>query len=407
MTQKVALICFALFLGGFGWAGAADSLAEKELSTVFDHLEEMVRTDSGAPDAEHLDTLLSFLEKSPAPATVWEENRKGKEIGVGVTFKVPSSLSRFLHYMYDPNIPVSAVVPGVVRLVRDVEGSSGHCKEGYARLRAESGGRDVPVVVRSRYNMEITPDDNSGAYYGYDQNELTLLSSWHGRRFLLTASRQAAPSDVGKKGYPVTTRNGGTIYCYSGKKGLTKPGLGWVDSYIYTSLAITVYLEDAPGSDSLTAISYKWINAGWMGKNMVRSHHIVTGIQRFAEHLGRFLKSPNIPDPNGLVALVRRLEAGEEKALRGVLEKQLKALVDPRQKRASMMDRGYVEGLDHAELVAGVLSNHLESLMSGGDPDLLNRALEGFGHAGGDPLLSGHASLAPLEAPAGNWPLLN
>ena len=405
MTQKVALICLAVLLGAFGGADAADSLAGKELPAAFDHLEEVVRTNTEVPDAKYLDTLLTFLSKSPVPATVWEENRKGKETGVGVTFKVPSSLSRFIQYMYDPEIPVSAVVPGVVRLVRDVDGEE-NSKENYARLRADGGGSDAPITVRSRYVMEVTPDDNSGAYYGYDQNEVTVLSSWQGRRYLLTVSRQTAPSNVGKKGYPVATRDGGTIYCYSGKKGLTKTGLGWVDSYIYTSLAITVYLEDAPGAGSLTAISYKWLNAGWMGKNMVREHHIAVGIERFGEQLGRFLKSPNIPAPNGLLALVRRLDAGDEKALKGVLENQLQTLVEPRQKGASMMGRSYVEKLDHEELVAGILSTYVESLMAGGDPESLTRMLEGVG-MGEDPLLTRRTPSVPAEVPAGNQPVLN
>ncbi|BCS98785.1 hypothetical protein DSLASN_44170 [Desulfoluna limicola] len=405
MTQKVALICLAVLLGTFGGAYAADSLAGKELPAAFDHLEEVVRTNTGAPDAKHLDTLLTFLAKSPVPGTVWREDRKDRETGVGVTFKVPASLSRFIQYMYDPEIPVSAVVPGVVRLVRDVEGEE-HCKESYARLREADGGSDTPIVVRSHYTMEVTPDDNSGAYYGYAQNEVTVLSAWQGRRYLMTVSRQTAPSDVGKKGYPVTTRDGGTIYCYSGKKGLTKPGLGWVDSFIYTSLAITVYLEDAPGAGSMTAVSYKWLNAGWMGKNMVREHHIAVGIERFGEHLGRFLTSPNVPDPQGLVALVRRLDAGEEKALKGVLEKQLATLVEPRQKGASMMGRSYVETLDHEELVAGILSTYVESLMVGGDPESLSRMLEGVG-MGGDPLLTGRTPTVPTKVPAGNEPALN
>ncbi|WP_300669223.1 hypothetical protein [Desulfoluna sp.] len=404
MTQKVVLICLAVILGSCSWVSAADSLEEKNLSAAFDHFEVMVRDHSGTPDAEHLDTLLAFLDKNTEPGILWEESRKEKGTGVGVGFSVPSSLPRFIQYMYDPDIPVSAVVPGVVRLVREAKGATkGRC----ARFREEDGGAQEPIVVRSRYVMEITPDSNSGAYYGYDQDELTLLSSWHGRRFLLTASRQTAPSDVGKKGYPMTTRDGGTLYCYSGKKGLTKAGLGWVDSYIYTSLAITIYLETAPGSDALAAVSYKWINAGWMGKNMVRAHHISHGIQRFAEHLGRFLSSPNIPDPHGLAALARRLKSGKVQALRGVLEAQLHALLKPGQKRASMMNRRYVEALDREELVAGILSTHVESLMSGGDPGFLTGLLGGDERLEDNALLTGRSASEDSPVPAGDRPALN
>ncbi|SCY50649.1 hypothetical protein [Desulfoluna spongiiphila] len=406
MTQKVLLICLALLLCVFGGAGAADSPSEKELCAAFDHLEESVGTPSGMPEATYLDTLLAFLDNSPAAGTVWEETRKGRGTGVGVAFSVPTSMDRFIQYMYDPDIPVSAVVPGVVRLVRD-NGSTPSGKGTYARLAEPEGGRETPIAVRSRYVMEITPDGNSGAYYGYDQNELTLLSSRNGRRFLLTASRQTAPSDVGKKGYPVATRDGGTLYCYSGKTGLTKAGLGWVDSYIYTSIAITVYYEDAPGSGTLKAVSCKWLNAGWMGKNMVRPHHIAEGIERFAQHLGRFLTSPNIPEPQALAGLVRQVRESGDQGLRTVLGNQLEALVAPDQKRASMMDREYVKGLDREELVAGILSTHVESLMAGGDPAFLNGLLGKNVGAKDTSLLTRRIASPVSQIPAGADPALN
>ncbi len=403
MTQKIVLICFVCLMGALGVAGATESPATA-LPAVFDRLEAMVVTHEGRPDAQDLDVLLTFLEEKHTPATVWEESRDKKGTGVGVTFAIPVSFSRFTQYMYNPELPVSAVVPGVVRLVREVDGDEDH-KGAYATFRSEAGGRAAPLLVRNRHIMEITPDDTSGAYYGYDQNELTLLSLWRGRRFILTVSHQVAPSEVGKKGYPVTTRDGGTIYCYSGKKGLTKRGLGWVDSYIYSSLAITIYLEDAPGAGSLTALSCKWLNAGWMGKNMVRSHHISSGINRFARHLARFLTAPNVPEPSALVALARRLNAGDEAALKGVLTSQLGALVDPHEKNAAMMDRSYVERLDHGELVAGILSNYMTSLLAGGDVFFLNRLMAGIGTEAS--LLTGPVTLSPPRTAAGDVPVLN
>ena len=406
MKQKVVLIFFICLLGAAGVSVAAGSTAEKQLPVVFDYLEEMVLNSQGLPDAGRLDPLLAFLNEKQTPGTVWEETRTTKVTGVGVFFSVPTTLSRFIRYMYDPELPVSAVVPGVVRLVREINGNSSSM-ESYAKLQLPSSGLESPVLVRNEHTMEITPDGNSGAYYGYNQKELTFLSSWHGRRFLLTASRQTNPSDVGKKGYPIVTRDGGTIYCYSGETGLTKRGLGWVDSYIYTSFAITIYLEDAPGSGALTAISYKWLNAGWMGKNMVRPYHISQGIERFADHLNRFLTAPNTPEPTVLVALNHRLNAESKTALRAVLEGQLKALLDPSQKNASKMGRPYVEGLSHDELVAGILSNHVASLIAGGDSTLLNRLMATVGAASEESLLTRRTPPESVSEVAGDKPALN
>ena len=193
---------------------------------------------------------------------------------------------------------------------------------------------------------------------------------------------------MGRKGYPVTTRGGGNIYCYSGEKGLTRMGLGWVDSYIYNSFAITLYLEDAPGSESTSAISFKWLKAGWLGKNMVKGYHIEKGIRRFAEHLNFFLASSSVPEAERLVALANQVEEYGDMALRRVFMEQVRAMVAADEKGAERFDVAYVNGLNRAELLSAVMSNHVVSLLLGADTRSLLGLLD-------DPQLASHTVALP------------
>ncbi|MCG8472436.1 MAG: hypothetical protein MI742_11320 [Desulfobacterales bacterium] len=341
---------------------AATPSSEKDLESSLNHLASVVATPHLQPDDAQVETLLSFLNGATRGKMVWEESRKGWGTGVGTTFAVSSSLSGMMAYFYNPAISVEAVIPGLVRRVGDVTWEKG--RDGRLFL-VDDAGKKEPVVVRHAYQLYITPDGNSGAYYSYKQHELSMVSSWKGRRYLLSVSLQPNASDVGRKGYPVVTQKGGKLYNYSGEKGLTRLGLGWVDSYIYRSLTITLYLEDAPGAETLSAISFKWLNAGWLGKNMVKAHHIDRGIDRFARHLDFFFQSPARVSPEAWAEVCEKIRELPTLALKKIFSQQIALMVKSESKNATLFDDAYVGSLTRDELVAGVISNHSVALLLG------------------------------------------
>ncbi|MCK7512387.1 MAG: hypothetical protein MZV70_55675 [Desulfobacterales bacterium] len=92
-----------------------------------------------------------------------------------------------------------------------------------------------PLVVRGEEVVENTPDLFSGSYYRYrpapHADRLRLRAA---RRTVISISRQADASDVGKKGYTVGKDDDWT-YFYSGEPGLTLGGLGWVKCRMFDS----------------------------------------------------------------------------------------------------------------------------------------------------------------------------
>ena len=177
MFQNVSLYCLLFFLGMLGLA-SGQVPAEKDLLTAFDHFETVAKNPDAFPGESHIETLLAYLDGAEQNKTVWEDERNVWGTGLGTTFRIDTSLPRMMGYLYNPDIPVEAVVPGVVRLIRNINYAGD--KAGYRQLLTDKAGMDTPLMVRSTYRLAITPDHNSGAYYSYDQKELSRLSIWKG-----------------------------------------------------------------------------------------------------------------------------------------------------------------------------------------------------------------------------------
>ena len=121
----------------------------------------------------------------------------------------------------------------------------------------------------------------SGAYYKYDMYRTLVLFTYEKRKVLISISKQKDVSQVGNKGY-ILGSDDNWDYFYSGKPGLTIPGLGWVRSYMYDSYGINVYYQIDENNPVVRCATLRWIKAGWAKINVVKSHHIHAGLKRFA-----------------------------------------------------------------------------------------------------------------------------
>ena len=182
-------------------------------------------------------------------------------------FDSRTDLNKISNYAFNPDIPCIATMPSSVRLFKWLD------QKGQRRQapRVERYLVDLasPVVEKALQYVEITPDTNSGAYYGYNLHQTLIVFKYRQRRVLITISTQTDVSSVGKKGY-VLGADDNWDYFYSGKKGLTLPALGWVSSYMYSSSAINVYYEVDTGPSRVRCAMFKWLRAGWSGINMVQ-----------------------------------------------------------------------------------------------------------------------------------------
>jgi hypothetical protein len=244
-----------------------------------------------------------------------------------------SPLARILEYAYNPEVPAYLTYPSVVRASGWQPGSDILTHPGLWTLLDDL---DRPVVLHGREFEEITPDTFSGGYYRYDLDRALVLMRHKGRAVLLSIATQDGLSGVGKKG--VVLDDGNWQYFYSGIDGLTRGGMGWMDTYMYGSWSVTAYVEN-PGGATTTSVVFKWLRAGWAKMNVVRSKHILAGCRRFADAFNAVLGSDRLPPAEDLAAKARELREMPE----GELDRRVNAY-------AAALRQAYA---DHPELAGG------------------------------------------------------
>ena len=228
-------------------------------------------------------------------------------------FNNQADLRKITEYAFNPDIPDIATMPSSVRLFywMDAKGQ----RRQTPRVGRYLGDLDPPVVEKTMQYVEITPDTNSGAYYGYNLHQILIVFKYRQRKVLISLSRQADVSSVGKKGY-VLGKDEDWDYFYSNQKGLTIPALGWVSSYIYASGAINIYYEMDAGSSRVRCAMFKWLRAGWAGINMVKRKHIYSGLKRFAKSFKQIMEHPALPPVEVLATDFSRIRKFSDDTLR-------------------------------------------------------------------------------------------
>jgi len=228
-------------------------------------------------------------------------------------FDSQADIGKISNYAFNPDIPDIATMPSSVRLFQWMD-EKGQRRQA-PRVDRYLGDLDTPVVENALQYVEITPDSHSGAYYGYNLYQTLVVFKYKQRRVIITISRQADVSTVGKKGYVLGTDDDWD-YFYSGKKGLTIPALGWVSSYMYAASAINIYYEMEPGSPRVRCAMFKWLRAGWSGINMVKRKHIYNGLKRFAGTFRQIMEYPALPPVGVLAADFSRIKKFSDDTLR-------------------------------------------------------------------------------------------
>jgi hypothetical protein len=157
---------------------------------------------------------------------------------------------------------------------------------------------DKPLVLRGREYEVTTPDTSTGGYYRYDLDRLTILLQHRSSPLLISVSKMTRPSDVGKRAVIVDDPN--WTYFYSGEKGLSPAILKWMDTYIYDTASVMIFRPAGNNRNVTNVTLFKWLNAGWLGMNMVKPDHIRAGSKRFIENLKYVMESQDMPDDETL-----------------------------------------------------------------------------------------------------------
>jgi hypothetical protein len=201
-------------------------------------------------------------------------------------------MTQLLQRTFHPTVPWFTTTPSSLRLTTWLK--TDQPGQGFPRLWELMDSAGPPVVIHGMEAVENTPDLFTGSYYRYDLFRTLVLFRNGDRRVVVSLSRQAGPSGVGKKGY-ILGQDDDWNYFYSGEPGLTVTGLGWVKSHMYDSIGISIYTEMGRKAATVRVANIKWVRAGWSQINVVQRDHILRGMQRFARTLKAVLESPRLP----------------------------------------------------------------------------------------------------------------
>lgn len=336
-----------------------------------------LKTRDAAFDARKVTGLLDFVASDKGGDANLNPGKRENATGAYFFADVKAPLAKVIRYAYNPRIPAALTLPSVVRLC----GWQVKPPSPFGELAEKIGNVKEPLVMRGIEYEEITPDLTTGAYYRYDMDRLMVLINHRGRDFFISVTRQKKPSTVGHKGAIIGPDTDWT-YFYSGEKGLSKTGLGWVNSYMYDAFSVAIFFEPVPGQPKSRCTTFKWLNAGWGGINMVKRENILEGCRRFASGFKRILESPQLPEAEQLIDLYARIRALSDQDLTAKLQPIIGALkrlsrTDPALSRSDFQE--LIESGEYLNTMGRTEREHLlmsESVkLTIGKPSLLDKAL--------------------------------
>ncbi len=287
-------------------ASAEEVQLPKNLKPAMEHLLSLV----GETAAENLDerlvgTLIEFVAAPKDMQATYSMGLRKGAVSNYYEFRLERPFQEVMDLIYHPDIPSYITVPSSVRRSQWIE-INGQ-QQPLPRITNALDSLSAPMIVNGVEFVENTPDTYSGAYYAYEQDRTLILMKHQGRRILLSISRQRDKSTVGKKGL-VLGADEEWNYLYTGEKGCTRRGLGWVDSYMYRAESIMVYYETSDPTPQVKCAVFKWLHAGWAGVNMAQPVNIRKGIQRFAKAFKTVIEAPAIQASDQLAGAFRRID---------------------------------------------------------------------------------------------------
>ncbi len=282
-------------------AQAQDALEEvpvpKALKPGLTHLCRIAEPDNPTPfDPKCIEPVLDFLTSSQKSDCIYYADVGVSGASAYNQFDFLKDFPSFIQFAFSSQIPAHISMPSSVRYTFWKE-IGGQKQASLPQLWNKLADLNQPVVVSGVQYEMTTPNLDTGGYYGYDLNRRLILFKHNGKNVLISLSKQLDDSEVGKKGY-VIGKDSNWEYFYSGEEGLTKPGLGWTNSYIYGSYSITIFYEMQTQPPTIRCGSFKWLDAGWMGMNMVKNKHIYNGQLRYESTLKEIIEHPSMPAPS-------------------------------------------------------------------------------------------------------------
>lgn len=340
--------------------GKTQQIITDQVYTGVDHVISLSKSDADLKP-ELLSDLINFVSSTPPDSSVPLKERRGSK-GAFYKFSIEGDLFHILDYVYNPDIPSYITMPSSLH---QQEWVTPETVIELKKLPEKLEARDVPYLFRGRDRETITPDINTGAYYQYDQDRLVASLPGPTGPVLVSVSSQTDRSEVGKKGC-VAGSDKNWSYLYSDRVGLSKAGLGWVNSYLYYAESMIIYVVDSSKGVIHVGL-FKWLDAGWATMNMVNSNHILNGIKRFASDFKSVLEAPDLPAPSILAAKHQQLQRSSTQNLQQTVSPYLQNLVNSGTSDEcsgpfnTLLSSGeYLQKMSHEEMVKILMLEYLK-----------------------------------------------
>jgi len=312
-------------------------------------------------DPNRIADILAFVQKPKNRSGLYYADNGFGAPSAYYEFDIHEDLEQVLKLSHNPDIPSFLLMPSSVRLSYWTE-IDGLKHKPLPRLWKQLPNLKQAVVVKGIEHIVNTPDIFSGAYYRYDLSRALILFEYQGRRIFVSISKQTDISDVGRKGL-VLGSDDAWNYLYSDQKGLTKAGLGWVSSYMYDSFAVTVYDEISPGRPLVRCGIFKWLRAGWAKLNVVNTHHIHAGLERYAKTFKEIIEHPFLPKPVELKEIFEPIENLSEQDLKRQVQSYFHTLKKHHVTEEHLSRKWIADILNNDRYVAQLTNAEMKSIL--------------------------------------------
>jgi hypothetical protein len=340
-------------------AGDSDrSAARPGWNEGVDYLAALLQSGETSFDIQKVASLLDFVVSEKGGDANLNPGKRENAAGAYFYADVKAPLSKVVKYAYNPRIPAHVTLPSVIRLGGWQVKPNGP----FDNLSEKIGNVKEPLIMRGVEYEEITPDLSTGTYYRYDMDRLMVLLHYRGKDFFLSVTRQKNPSTVGQKG-AIIGSDADWNYFYSGQKGVNKPGLGWVSSYMYDAFSVSILFEPGAARSQTRYVSFKWLRAGWSAINMVNREHILEGCKRFAFGFKKILESPQLPEAEQLIDTYARIRSLPDQELITRLQPIGKALKKLCRTDPALAHGDFREMIESGKYLGGMSREERENLL--------------------------------------------
>ncbi|MGL4722703.1 MAG: hypothetical protein ACRCV3_05365 [Desulfovibrionaceae bacterium] len=291
---------------------------DKPIENAITYLFAILKQKTKKIHSQEIVPLLNFsLFSDQASGTISIKARDAE--GAFLREKIDASYSKVISYFTDETLPQSILQPSGLRSVGILQ-KIAPLSSDLVKLFLEDTLAE-PIISFRKEREETAPDMFTGASYSYPIDKMILLIPYQNKKVTIFVHSQNTKSTPSKKSV-ILGNDQNWNYVYSNIKGGTDPVAGALETHIYNSAMVLVFVEKEPNKTEV--LLFKWLRAGWLRVNVVSAEHIYKGSKRVLYSINEVFSNPSLPSQNNL----REHYTSLKKLSTDTLDRELKGYSD-------------------------------------------------------------------------------